>query len=108
MTTLFAPSSGQPFNVEQNKIRASVSGSWTSIASGTPDRGVEAHGVYWSCITPGAILQIRDREGDEWYKFTATGALAIDFLTLSLPLYTQFEYFDSVGGNVIIIYGKYV
>lgn len=106
--TKIAISAGQPFNIEANKVRSSVSGSWTSIASGTPDYGVEVHGVYWSSTNVGATLQIRDRENDEWYNYTGDGTAAIDSLTISLPLYTQFEYFDSVGSNTIIIYGVYI
>jgi len=108
MTTIFTPSPGQPFNIEQNKVRGSVSGSWTTIGPGPHDRAVAIHGIYWSSINVGAVLQIRDREEDEWYNYTGTGTVAVDFLTTSLPLYTQLEYFDSVGSNTIILYGKYV
>lgn len=107
--TNFAPSPGQPFSIEQNKVRSSVSGSWTAIGPGGPDdRAVEVHGVYWSSTNVGATLQIRDRESDEFYNYTGTGTVAIDFLTLPLPLYTQFEYFDSIGSSTIIVYGKYI
>ena len=108
MANIFAPSPGQPFNVEQNKIRGSVSGSWTSIAAATPDRAVKVCGVYWSSTNVGATLQIRDRESDTWYNYTGTGTAVVDFLTLPLPLYSKFEYFDSVGGNTIIVYGEYI
>lgn len=108
MTNLFVPNPGQPFNVEQNKIRGSVSGSWTSIAGDTPDRAVKVHGVYWSSTNVGATLQIRDRENDVWYNYTGTGTAAVALLALSLPLYSTFEYFDSVGGNTIIVYGTYI
>ena len=107
MAVIFAPSPGQPFNVKQNKVRGSVSGSWTAVGTGPDDRAVEVHGVYWSSTNVGATLQIRDRESDEWYSFTGDGTAAIDLFILSLPLYTQFEYFDSVGSNTIIIYGRY-
>ncbi|KKL86195.1 hypothetical protein LCGC14_1947150 [marine sediment metagenome] len=108
MTTIFAPSPGQPFNVELNKVRGSVSGSWTSVSPGPNDRAIEVYGVYWSSTNVGATLQIRDREEDEWYSYTGDGTVAIDLFITPLPLYTQFEYFDSVGSNTIIIYGKYI
>jgi len=108
MANIFAPSPGQPFNVEQNKVRGSVSGSWTKVGTGPDDRAVEIHGIYWSSVNVGATLQIRDRERDEWYSYTGDGSLAIDLLVLGLPLYTQLEYFDSVGNNTIIVYGKYI
>ena len=104
-----AISAGQPFNTSFNKIGSSVSGSWTAVASETPDRGVKIHGVYWSCTTSGSTLQIRDREGDEWYSYICDGGTpAIDLFALPLPLFTQFTYFDSVGSNTIIIYGTYI
>ena len=105
----FAITSGQPFNTSANKVRNSVSGSWTSIASETPDRGVTISGVYWSCISNGATLKIRDRDGDEWYSYVCDGGIpSIDLLNVKLPLYTQFEYLDSTGSNDIIIYGTYI
>ena len=114
-TQNFAVSPGQPFNIEANKVRTSVSSSWTTIAADTtPDRAVAVHGIYWSSITSGSILQIRDREEDEWYYYKAyetSGLLripTIDYLTLPTPLFTQFEYFDSEGSNTIIIYGVYI
>lgn len=104
-----AINAGQPFNAAFNKVGSSVSGSWTSIASDTADRGVKAHGVYWSCTTSGSTLQIRDRDEDVWYSYECDGGTAaIDLFALPLPLFTQFEYFDSVGSNVIIIYGIYI
>lgn len=106
---IFAITSGQPFNVEQNKIRNSVSGSWTAIAASTSNRAVEVHGVYWSCTTIGATLQISDRENDVWYNCICDGSTpGIDLFALAIPLYTQFEYFDSTGTNIIIIYGTYI
>ena len=105
----FAISAGQPFNIEANKVRSSVSGSWTAIADiTTPNMGVSVAGVYWSSTNVGATLQIRDREEDEWYSYSGSGTAAVDFLSIPLPLYTQFEYFDSVGNNDIIIYGVYL
>ena len=115
MTSTFAPSPGQPFNVEAHKIRSSAASSWTTIAADTtPNRAVAVHGIYWSSTTSGSTLQIRDREEDEWYYYKAyesSGLLripTIDYLTLPAPLYTQFEYLDSTGSNTIIIYGVYI
>ncbi len=106
---IYAISAGQPFSIEANKVRNSVSGSWTAIADiTTHNRGVSAVGVYWSSTNVGATLQIRDREEDEWYSYTGDGTVAIDLLSIPLPLFTKFEYFDSVGSNDIIIYGVYI
>lgn len=110
----FAPSPGQPFNIAAHKIRNSEASTWTALADiTTPDRAVAVHGIYWSSIVSGSTLQIRDRDEDEWYYYTAqtSGLLripTIDYLTLPTPLYTQFEYLDSEGSNTIIIYGVYI
>lgn len=109
MADNIAISPGQPFNIKLNKVRSSVSGSWTSVASETADRGTLIHGVYWSCDISGSTLYIRDRDEDVWYSYICNGGTpAIDLFTLSLPLLTKFEYFDSVGSNTIIIYGVYI
>jgi len=108
MTVSFTPSPGQPFNVAQNKIGSSVSGSWTQLGEGPDDRAMEITAVYWSSTNIGATLQIRDRENDVAYDYTGDGTVAIDMLALPLPLYTQLQYFDSIGGSTIIVYGKYI
>lgn len=112
--TTIAITAGHPFNILDNKIRSSAAGAWTAIADDTtPDRPVAVHGVYWSSITSGSTLQIRDRDEDEWYYYTPpnTGILrnpTIDYLTLPIPVFTKFEYLDSVGSNTIIIYGVFL
>lgn len=110
-------SSGQPFNLPQNGTSNSVSGSWTSIGTVAPGRGVRVQGVYWSCSTPGVTLKIRDNTANiggghtnvVWYEAVCLGGdPALDQLVNGLTLYAPFEYFDTEGGNVIIIYGEYV
>lgn len=107
----FNPTAGQPFSVEQNKMRASVQNTWTAIAfdDNNKDRGILVHGVLWSGSSSGDVLRIRDREGDIWYQNTSTGGpWTVDEFTSSRPLYTQFDYWDSSGDNTIIIYGTYI
>ncbi len=109
MATILTPNPGQPFNVEQNKVRNSTSGSWTAIADDefNADRGVLVHGVKWDGVS-GKILQIRDREGDIWYDITSTGDTDVDQFASARPLYTKFEYLSSTVGSTIIIYGTYI
>ena len=111
MTTFIMPSAGQPFNVEQNKVRGSEQATWTAIADddNNKDRGILVHGVLWSGSSAGEALQIRDREGDVWYQQVSTGGHSlVDEFTSGRPLYTKFEYYDSEGSNIIIIYGTYI
>ena len=110
--------SGQPFNLPKNNATNSVSGSWTKMGNIAPGKGVRVQGIYWSCVTPGAVLKIRDVipnvgtgpvSGVTWYEAICTGGEPVlDQLSNNLTLYSPFEYFDSEGGNVIIIYGEYV
>lgn len=105
--------SRQPFNIPQNSVQNSVSGSWADIGAATPGRGVRIQAIYWSTTTPGARLRIRDTvdgtvNGGIWYDATCLGGeAALDMLPQHLTLFTPFQYFDSVGGNVIVLYGEY-
>ena len=57
-----AVSSGQPFNIVENNIESSVSGSWQRIGEVVSGRAVRVQGVYWSTEVVGAKLLIRDIE----------------------------------------------
>jgi len=107
MSELFAPSPGQPFNVEQNKVRNSVATTWTAVGPGPVDRPISVYGVQWDGAS-GSSLQLRDRDGDIWYTRTSEGGTGIDLFITPLPLYNVIEYFDSSGSNTIIIYGVYM
>jgi len=110
--------SGQPFNIPANTTLNSVSGSWTTFGDAVKGRAVRVQGIYWSSTTPGAYLQIRDviqtandtpRTGVVWYDAQCLGGTAsIDLFQSHLTLFTPFQYFDSEGSNIIIIYGEYV
>jgi len=118
----YSAANGQPFNAPQNIVESSISGSWTLVGQeGAPKgRAVRVQGVYWDTCTGGARLQIRDmyrlpgesqyKPGAIWYDAECIGGSdpAIDIFPTYLTLITPFQYFDSVGGNKIIIYGEYV
>jgi len=105
--TTYASNPGHPFNAEHNKVRVSVSGSWTTVGQES-DRAINVVGVKWDGES-GSYLQIRDRDGDIWYNFTSEGSNdTIDLFVSPIPLFTKFEYFDSTGSNTIVIYGTYV
>ena len=99
---------GQPFDIDANNVYNSVSGSWSTIGDAVPNGVVKIRGIYWSESALNAELKIRDTHNVVWYHAICAGdAPVVDLLPNSLPLYTPFEYFDSVGNNIIIIYGEY-
>ncbi len=101
-------SSGQPFNIPANNVTNSVSGSWSPIGTAVSNRPVKIQGIYWTETTIGAVLKIRDPQGGVWYHAVCMGGdIAVDLLQTPLTLYTPFEYYDSHGGNTIMIYGEY-
>jgi len=110
--------SGQPFNIPENNVYASASGSWTRFGDAVAGRPCRVQGVYWTSTTPGAILTIRDVlrtpqleevAGAVWYEAQCMGgSLSVDMFPSHLTLFTPFEYFDDDGGNTIIIYGEYL
>jgi len=110
----------QPFNIPQNSVQLSVSGSWASIGDAAPGKGVRVQAIYWSSTTPGAKLRMRDiinnpnavdpqsTPGGIWYDATCLGGEpCLDMFCQHLTLFAPFQYFDSEGGNTIIIYGEY-
>lgn len=111
-------SSGQPFNIPENNVYASVSGSWERLGAAVPGRPVRVQGVYWTCATPGAVLTIRDilmspqrseSEGAIWYEAQCMGgSLSVDMFPAHLTLFTPFEYYEDDGDNTIIVYGEYI
>jgi len=114
-----AAASGMPFNTPYNEIHSSTSGSWVTAWDKVPERAVRVQGIYYSSMTPGATLRIRDMRrpttsaelegGAIWYDAQCIGGSpAIDLFPAHLTLFTPFQYFDSEGGNIIIIYGEFV
>jgi len=112
-------SSGQPFNIPQNNITNSVSGSWQRIGDAVATRAVRVQGVYWSTEVVGAKLLIRDvqrvgigvtQPGVIWYDADCLGpGPAIDLFPAHLTLFLPFEYYSSgSAGDTIIIYGEFV
>lgn len=111
--------SGQPFNIPENNITSSVSGSWHKIGEAVKGRAVRVQGVYWSTEATGAKLLIRDIErhpgtqdqpGAIWYEADCLGPHpAVDLFPAHLTLFLPFEYY-SIGSedDKIVIYGEFV
>lgn len=111
--------SGQPFNIPENIVETSVSGSWGAIGDAVQGRAVRVQGVYWSTEVSGAKLQIRDRiryaggssiPGAIWYEADCLGPCpAVDLFPAHLTLFAPFEYFSTdTYGDTIVIYGEFV
>ena len=114
-----AVASGQPFNIPENIISHSVSGSWQRIGEAVKGRAVRVQGIYWSTEVTGAKLRIRDIErhigaadqpGAIWYEADCLGPYpAVDLFPAHLTLFLPFEYYTSgSAGDKIIIYGEFV
>jgi hypothetical protein len=112
-------SSGQPFNIPENIISTSVSGSWQRIGEVVKGRAVRVQGIYWSTEVTGAKLLIRDVErhvgepdqtGTIWYEADCLGPYpAIDLFPAHLTLFLPFEYYSQgSAGDKIVIYGEFV
>ena len=96
-----AVSSGQPFNIPENIIESSVSGSWELIGNAVVGRAVRVQGVYWDTEIPGAKLLIRDvirragvpsLPGAIWYEADCLGPNpAVDLFPAHLTLFLPFE-----------------
>ncbi len=111
--------SGQPFNIAENNIENSVSGSWQFIGNAVRGRAVRVQGIYWSTEVTGAKLRIRDIEkhvggidqpGAIWYEADCLGPNpAVDLFPAHLTLFLPFEYYSTdSAGDKIIIYGEFV
>jgi len=111
--------SGQPFNIPENNIVGSISGSWQRIGEVVKGRAVRVQGVYWSTEIPGAKLLIRDIErytggtdqpGAIWYEADCLGPYpAVDLFPAHLTLFLPFEYYASGSADDrIVIYGEFV
>ncbi len=118
-STRVAASSGQPFNIAENNVSSSVSGSWITIGEKVRNRAVRVQGVYWSTEVVGANLRIRDIErhvggtdtaGPVWYEADCLGPNpAVDLFPAHLTLFLPFEYYSTgSSGDSIIIYGEFV
>lgn len=100
---------GYPFKVLANTVSGSLQNVWTPFADAIGDYPVMISGVFWSSTVKKSVLRIRDQENDIWYKYEFTAKEpAIDLLITPLPLFPPFEYFDSEGGNDILVYGRYI
>lgn len=114
-----AAASGQPFNIRENNIDNSISGSWERIGEVVAGRAVRVQGVYWSTEVAGAKLLIRDIEkhvggtdaaGAIWYEADCLGPCpAVDLFPAHLTLFLPFEYYASGSADdKIVIYGEFV
>ena len=114
-----AAASGQPFNIPENNVANSVSGSWEKIGEAVSKRAVRVQGVYWSTEIAGAKLLIRDIErhvggvdqaGAIWYDADCLGpGPAVDLFPSHLTLFLPFEYYASGSADdKIVIYGEFV
>lgn len=110
-----AVSPGQPFNIDENIEYNSISGSWITFGDAVPGKAVRVQGIYWSCTTVGAILQIRDirppsKPGTIWYDAICIGGdTSLDQFVSHLTLFAPFQYYTSgSSGDTIIIYGEYL
>ncbi len=116
ISSRIAISPGQPFNIDQNNVYSSVSGSWTIFGDSGYGRAVRVQGVYWSSTVVGATLQIRDirppnKPGVVWYDVVVvnTDPPALDMFPNNLTLFSPFQYFTSgSSGDTVIIYGEYL
>ncbi len=96
-------------NTEDNTIESSQAGEWTQMGS-TVGLSARLQGVYWSSTTPGAELKLKDSNGEIVYHYVVTAGItpAIDLLETPLTVRTPFSYYDSIGGNKIILFGEYL
>lgn len=110
---------GQPFNINENIEYTSTSGSWIKFGAAAPGRAIRVQGVYWSCTTLGATLQIRDirpganggKPGVVWYDVEVVNCdpASLDLFPHHITLFTPFEYYTSgSAGDTISIYGEYL
>ena len=96
-----------------NVIISTTANAWTTWNLYKPWEECDAvcvQGVYWSCLTINAVLQLHDHVSAAIYydkvPGTRTVATAIYFpteITVAIPL----QYYDSVGGNVLTLIGHY-
>ena len=99
---------GENFGDLNNKVDNCVSLKWTRFSyDGDDGRTIDFQAVYWNC--PSGSLQIRDAYGDVIYNNnTLTLMIQPDvlnsFITVRLPL----EYYASVSGSSIRVFGKFV
>ncbi|KKN19938.1 hypothetical protein LCGC14_0940670 [marine sediment metagenome] len=121
--------SGSPL---KSSTTSSVSGSWTPLDANKRElgmHGMEVASILWAAgtfqdpigaaagayvsPTSGSYLHLRDFEGDVFYTIYSTGTRRFEggavFDLLQTPLVMQFpiSYFDSEGGNTIVILGEY-
>lgn len=99
---------GENFGDLHNKVDGCVSGAWTRFSYDGDDGRVIRFQAVYSNISSGS-LQIRDAYGDVIYNndiltLMAEPDVLASFLTVRLPL----EYYSSVSGSSIRIWGEFV
>lgn len=91
-----------------NKVDNCVANVWTRFSHiDDDDRIISFQAVYFNC--PSGSLQIRDAYSDVIYNTTITTAMTMpDILNYPLTMRLPLEYFASVSGSSIRIFGEYV
>jgi hypothetical protein len=107
MTTYISRITGENFGDGYNKIDNCAFGAWTRFSwAGDDGRVIRFQAVYWNC--PSGSLQIRDAYNDIVYSTITLNSMSepdvlSSFLTIRLPL----EYYSSVSGSSIRIFGEF-
>jgi len=96
-------------NTANNIIENSIAAAWVQMDD-TIGLSARLQGVYWSSTTVGAILRIKDSSGEIIYEYEVDAGVtpSIDQIETPLTLRTPFSYYDSEGGNKIVLFGEYV
>ena len=95
-------------NIPENTIENTVAAEWTQMDA-LIGFSARLYGVYWTSTTEGAVLKLRDSYGEIIYDVEADGLeVAIDQLIAPITVRTPFSYYDSEGGNRLVLFGEYV
>lgn len=108
--TIYAVDAGHPFNHAGNKVTSSAAGAWTVIGTDNTGRAVNITGIGWTGAITGdrGFLEIRDVDGNIFYRATSGSYPTPNMLTNPLPVITPLSYYDTDGSATIIVYGTYV
>jgi len=107
--TYFARKMYQNFADDDNKVTATVSGSWTrfGLVEDT-DHIVDFQAVLWSG-TGGDFLTLRDKYGNViYYTTNASPMLEPDILTHPITIRLPIEYLTNEPSSSICIFGKFM
>jgi hypothetical protein len=89
-------------------------GAWTPIDSSTTEgTTILLRGVSWSCRIPHAYLKLRDSQGYTIYMWvnesgSRMGTNVYDMLPRPITGRGPLSYYDSIGGNVLKLFGEYL